>query len=328
MWSEFSLPAWLASIIAPGLLAGALILIAALWLDRWLGEPRRFHPLVGFGNLAQRIEAFCRRLSFLSEKQQGVLGWMLAVVPVVWVTAFLVAWAEQCSPLLWFVLNAAILYLTIGGRSLIQHVENIYRPLKAGEIDQARKQVSLIVSRNTEKMQEKEIVSSAIESVLENGNDAVFAPMIWFLLLGAPGAVLLRLVNTLDAMWGYKNDKYLNFGFFSAKMDDLLCWLPARVTALVYALQGSFKEAIHCWQTQAKACSSPNGGVVMTTGAGALKVTIGGPAYYHGVLHDKKPMGIGAYATADVIPCANRLVVRGSFALSYLWLACVLAGIF
>ncbi|CAM3607428.1 cobalamin biosynthesis protein [Vibrio aerogenes CECT 7868] len=312
----------------PGLLAGAWLLIGALWLDKWLGEPRRFHPLAGFGNLVQRIEAFCRGMPGLSEKQQGVLGWLLAVVPVVLITVFLVALAWRLSPVVWFGLNAVILYVTIGGRSLIEHAEYIYQPLQAGEIERAREQVSMIVSRNTENMQEKDMVSAAIESVLENGNDAVFAPVIWFLIAGAPGAVLFRLVNTLDAMWGYKNEKYLHFGFFSAKIDDFLAWLPARITALIYAFQGSFSHAMDCWRTQAKACSSPNGGVVMTTGAGALNVTIGGPAYYHGVLHEKQPMGVGPYATAEAIPRANRLVERGSFALSYLWLACVLAGLF
>lgn len=183
MWSEFSLPAWLASIIAPGLLAGALILIAALWLDRWLGEPRRFHPLVGFGNLAQRIEAFCRRLSFLSEKQQGVLGWMLVsgARSVGHGVSGRVGRAVQPAALVCPQCRDPVSHYR--HCSLIQHVENIYLPLKAGEIDQARKQVSLIVSRNTEKMQEKEIVST-IESVLENGNDAVFAPMIWFFAVG------------------------------------------------------------------------------------------------------------------------------------------------
>ncbi|WP_375749677.1 adenosylcobinamide-phosphate synthase CbiB [Vibrio sp. HN007] len=309
------------------LLAGAWILVCALWLDKWLGEPKRFHPLVGFGNLAKRIESFCRDIRFLSESQQGFLAWTLAVVPLVFVTAYLVSLALQVHYALWFVLNTVILYLTIGGRSLIEHADNIYQPLKAGDIDGARYQVSMIVSRNTEKMEEKEITSSAIESVLENGNDAVFAPMFWFLIFGAPGAVLLRLSNTLDAMWGYKNDKYLNFGYISAKIDDFLGWIPARITALVYASQGSFRKSIACWKNQAKECSSPNGGVVMTAGAGALKVTIGGPTYYHGVLHDKKPMGIGEYAKADSIPLANQLVERGSFTLSYIWLVCVITGV-
>ncbi|UGA57381.1 adenosylcobinamide-phosphate synthase CbiB [Vibrio sp. VB16] len=313
--------------VGKSMLVSAVILVVALWLDRWFGEPKRFHPLIGFGRMVNSLEKTCRACSFISEKQQGVLAWTMAVIPVVATTYILLSWVAQISLSLWFGLNAIVVYLTIGGTSLIEHAQNIYRPLKAGDIDQARYQVSMIVSRNTEKMVEKEITSSTIESVLENGNDAVFAPMFWFLIFGAPGAVLFRLANTLDAMWGYKNKQYLNFGFFSAKSDDLLGWIPARLTAVIYAFQGNFSSAMQCWREQAKQCSSPNGGVVMTAGAGALQVMIGGPTYYHGVLHDKKPMGIGKPAQWQSIPAANRLVSRGSFALGYLWLICVIVGV-
>ena len=312
-------------LISASMLTGALILILALWMDKWLGEPRRFHPLVGFGRLANVAEQRCRGLTLLSGKQRGTLAWLISVIPLVVLTFLLLELAKQLSVSVWFALNVIILYLTIGGKSLTEHAEAIYTPLRAGDLEQARYAVSMIVSRNTDKMSEKEITSSAIESVLENGNDAVFAPVFWFLILGAPGAVLFRLANTLDAMWGYKNERYLQFGWFTARTDDFLGWIPARITALTYAFQGRFNTAIECWRSQAKECSSPNGGVVMTTGAGALGVIIGGPTYYHGVLHDKKPMGSGAVADWRAIPGANRLVCRGSFLLSYLWLACVLA---
>jgi adenosylcobinamide-phosphate synthase len=309
------------------LLRGALIVIAALWLDRGLGEPRRFHPLVGFGNLVKKVEKWLRRLRFLSVRLQGILAWGLAVLPLVVLTFLLHHFLAQLSLPLSAVADVFILYLSIGGKSLIEHAHNIYLPLQAGDLDKARDQVALIVSRNTEKMSEKEITSAAVESVLENGNDAVFAPLFWFVVFGAPGAVLFRLANTLDAMWGYKNDRYLHFGYAAAKADDLLAWLPARLCAITYALQGQFASALHCWRTQAKACSSPNGGVVMTAGAGALGVIIGGPTYYHGVLHDKKPMGTGEVADWRTIPRANRLVSRGSLALSYLWLIFVCLGV-
>ena len=299
-----------------------------------VGGTRRLHPLVGFGWLVTGVEKWCRGLTLFSKmkpvggkKQQGVLAWLISVVPPVVLTFFLLDVVKQISVPIWFVMNVVILYLTIGGKSLIEHAENIYTPLKSGDLEQARYAVSMIVSRNTDKMSEKEITSSAIESVLENGNDAVFGPMFWFLILGAPGAVLFRLANTLDAMWGYKHERYLQFGWFTARADDILGWIPARITALAYAFQGNLNTAIECWRSQAKECSSPNGGVVMTTGAGALGVIIGGPTYYHGVLHDKKPMGSGEVADWHTIPFANRFVIRGSFALSYLWLAFVLAGV-
>lgn len=309
----------------PQLTAGVILLLA-LCLDQLLGEPRRWHPLVGFGWLASQCERLCRGLPGLSVRWQGRVAWLLAVMPVLLATVSLLALLARLSPLAWMLGNCVLLYLTLGGRSLIQHAENIYHPLSRGDLADARYQVSMIVSRNTDKMDETAITSSAIESVLENGNDAVFGPMVWFLLLGAPGAVLFRLANTLDAMWGYKTARYLDFGRFSARTDDLLGWLPARITALFYAVQGRFGQAIWCWRHQAKACSSPNGGVVMTTGAGALGIIIGGPTYYHGVLHDKKPMGLGEVASWQSIPFANRLVTRGSFALAVIWLVLVVTA--
>lgn len=320
---------WLNVTVSLGdnLLIGAVILVAALWLDKWLGEPTKYHPLVGFGHWVNAIEIQCRRIGYLNAGFQGQLAWVIAVVPIVMVIAIIALVLAQFSFLGWCIFNVFVLYLTLGGKSLIVHAHNIYLPLSGGDIEEARRQVSMIVSRNTDKMKEKDITSSAIESVLENGNDAVFAPLFWFVIFGAPGAVLFRLANTLDAMWGYKNDRYLHFGRFTAKIDDVLGWVPARITALVYAFQGQFVNAIRCWRSQAKECSSPNGGVVMTAGAGALDVSIGGPTYYHGVLHDKKSMGSGAEATWQTIPLANQLVSRGSFAISYAWLVCVIVGV-
>ncbi len=295
----------------------ALIVVGALWLDYWLGEPNKYHPLVGFGAFANAVEKRCRSFSALNVRLQGVLAWSVSVLPWVAICYLALGEIESLSPSLWLVLNIVILSMTIGGRSLLDHAQAIFVPLQAGDLESARYAVSMIVSRNTDKMGEKEMASSAIESVLENGNDAVFAPIVWFLVLGAPGAVLFRLANTLDAMWGYKTERYLHFGWCAARIDDVLGWAPARVTALFYAIQGSFFTALRCWRQQARQCSSPNGGVVMTAGAGALKVIIGGPTYYHGVLHDKKPLGIGSVATWREIPLANQLVFRGSLYFSH-----------
>lgn len=308
------------------MLLSALILLFALWMDRWLGEPAKFHPLVGFGWLASKIEATVRKQNGFSVRQQGVIAWVIAVIPLTLAVTALLVLAVQLSLALYVVLSSILVYLTLGGRSLVEHADNIYKPLQADDIESARYQVSLIVSRNTEKMSAQDITSSTVESVLENGNDAVFAPMFWFIVFGAPAAVLFRLANTLDAMWGYKNEQYLNFGRFTAKSDDVLGCIPARLTAIIYAFQGHFNKAITCWRTQAKTCKSPNGGVVMTTGAGALNIIIGGPTFYHGVLHDKEPMGCGELATWHAIPEASLLVTRGSFALGYILFVCAVVG--
>lgn len=298
----------------------AALLAAALLLDHILGEPRRFHPLIGFGNWANRVEKHCRRLFAAQHlRLAGIVAWGVAVLPIVFATWLLLQTVAQYSLSLWLAANVVLLYLCIGGNSLLFHANAIYRPLQQGNIHLARQKVALIVSRETASMDERQITSAAVESVLENGNDALFAALFWFVLAGAPGAVLFRLVNTLDAMWGYKNERYFQFGYTAAHADDLLGWLPARLTALTYALQGNFRLAVQCWRQQAGQCASPNGGVVMCAGAGALNTRIGGPAVYHGIMKDKIYMGCGELADCRVIPRANRLVKHGA----WIWVSAV-----
>ena len=162
----------------------------------------------------------------------------------------------------------------------------------------ARQKVGYIVSRQTEHMTAIDVRRATIESVLENGADAVFAPLFWFMLLGPFGALLYRLTNTLDAMWGYKNQRYLYFGWAAARLDDTLNWLPARLTASSYALLGNTPQAIQAWRRHAPLLESPNAGPVMTAGAGALNLNLGGPATYHGKLKDKPWFG-GAKQPGD-----------------------------
>ncbi|MNZ78367.1 cobalamin biosynthesis protein [compost metagenome] len=160
------------------------------------------------------------------------------------------------------------------------------------------------------------------ESVLENGSDAVFAALFWFLVAGAPGVVLYRLSNTLDAMWGYRNERFERFGWAAAKIDDVLNYLPARLVALTYALLGKTALALRCWQRQAPQWDSPNAGPVMAAGAGALGVALGGAAIYHGELHVRPDLGEGPAPGARDIERALNLVYGGVL----LWLALLLLG--
>jgi adenosylcobinamide-phosphate synthase len=147
-----------------------------------------------------------------------------------------------------------------------------------------------------------------VESLLENGNDAVFGTLFWFVIAGGPGALLFRLANTLDAMWGYRTPRFQAFGCAAARLDDTLNWIPARLTALSYTLLGNRHLAWRCWHAQAKQWSSPNAGPVMAAGAGALQVQLGGTASYDGVIEQRPPLGSGRDAGAADILRAWRLV--------------------
>ena len=154
------------------------------------------------------------------------------------------------------------------------------------------------------------------------GSDAVFAALFWFCLLGAPGVVLYRLSNTLDAMWGYRNERFERFGWAAAKIDDVLNYVPARLVALTYALLGHTRLALRCWRRQAPLWDSPNAGPVMAAGAGALGVSLGGSAVYHGIEEQRPQLGEGAPPRARDIERALNLVYGGVA----LWMLVLVAG--
>ena len=293
---------------------------AALVLDRWLGEPRRWHPLVGFGQWAGWLE----RHLHADRYARGLLAWGLAVLPISLCCWMLVVQAGRLSPWLGWTLQAGLLYLCIGLRSLAQHAAPIIQALRAGELEQARRAVSMIVSRDTGSLDARQVAVAGTESMLENGSDAVFAALFWFVLLGAPGVVAYRLANTLDAMWGYRTPHWRRFGWAAARIDDGLNWLPARMVALTYALCGCTGAALACWRRQGGRWDSPNAGPVMAAGAGALRVRLGGGAPYHGHWKRRPRLGLGHAADAGSVAAATRLVQRG---VVLWWLILLMSGV-
>jgi adenosylcobinamide-phosphate synthase len=292
----------------------ALIAACALLLDRLLGEPRRAHPLVGFGRLASALESRQNRTAWApwSRRLHGLLAVLLLLPPLVLLSRLVVR-----APVAGTAAEIALLYLTLGGQSLAQHARRVTQALVDGDLPLARERVGCMVSRDTGAMQDTDVARATIESVLENGNDAVFGALFWFAVAGAPGAVLYRLANTLDAMWGYRTPRFLYFGWAAARLDDVLNLIPARLTALTYALLGRFTRAWHCWRTQGPLWKSPNAGPVMAAGAGALGVCLGGPAYYHGALQQRPTLGINDAPVAADIERAVGLVQHGVI----VWLA-------
>ena len=287
----------------------AVALFLGLLIDHFVGEAKRWHPLVGFGNAASGLEKAANPSSDSEGKLHGLVCWGLMVLIPVMAISLVVS---QLSGLALLVVNALVVYFVVGLKSLAEHGRNVAVPLLAGDLLTARQQIAMMVSRDTDKLTEQQVASATCESVLENGSDAIFSALFWFFLLGAPGAILYRGANTLDAMWGYKTDRYRRFGWAAARIDDVLNWLPARLTAFSYGLVGNFSSGLKCARQQGGLTDSPNAGYVMAAGAGALEISIGGAAIYHGEEHQRPVFGMGPVAEATDIERAIGLVQRTS----------------
>ena len=302
------------------LLVMALMLLAAVLLDRLLGEPQHFHPLAGFGWLAKRVEGIFYGATDAVPAMHYLRG-IVAVSALLLPFVLSAMWLQQI-PIMGTVFSIALLYFAIAPRSLREHAERVAQAFSASDLPAARQAVSMMVSRDTSQLDEEGVARAAVESVLENGNDAIFAALFWFVVAGAPGVVLYRLSNTLDAMWGYRNQRYNYFGWAAARLDDVLNFIPARLTALGYALVGHTRSGLHCWRQQADTWDSPNAGPVMASGAGALCVRLGGAAIYHGELEQRPSLGCGMTASAADITRAVQLVQHTL----YLWLMVIASG--
>jgi adenosylcobinamide-phosphate synthase len=300
----------------PNYLTLAIAATLAIGIDAWLGEAKRFHPLVGFGWLVNGLEASLNPVHQQSKTKQrwvGAMALCLLVIPIVLLSYWL------CHlKFLYFIANTGLLFFAIGHKSLHEHANAVLNALNHNDLSQAQLLTSYMVSRDTEAI---EPITATIESVLENGNDGVFGAVFWFLIAGGAGALAYRLVNTLDAMWGYKSKRFLYFGWAAARLDDTLNYIPARLCALTYALLGQTKLAISCWKNQAVLWDSPNAGPVMAAGAGALNIQLGGSARYQGEWHLRPKLGSDLSPLTNDITRALRLVSHGL----YLWLAIALS---
>jgi adenosylcobinamide-phosphate synthase len=278
-------------------------------LDRALGDPRRWHPVAGFGSLAAALE----KRTYAAGRGRGATH----VAVLVGSTATLGALAERAarrSGTLHTLLTAAATWTVLGGRSLTREAETIDAQLRRGDLASARTQVRNLVGRETAGLDADEVARACIESLAENTSDAVVAPLLWGGLLGVPGLLAYRAVNTLDAMVGHRNDRYAQFGWAAARLDDLANWVPARVAgALALAAAPSRDRAAGgraAIKRDAPAHPSPNGGVVEAAFAGVLGVRLGGSNTYDGRVEDRGTLGTGTAAgRADIAP-ATRLARR------------------
>lgn len=263
-----------------------MLMLAALLLDVLLGWPnwlfmRIRHPVVWIGALIEFLERLFNKPS-ASNRQRfaaGVLSSLL-VIGVSCTVAILVVLLLP-DGLTGFLIEAVLISSLLAARSLYEHVAAVERPLRQKNLQAARHALSMIVGRDTRELDESGISAAALESLAENASDGVFAPLFWGILLGLPGVAAYKAINTLDSMIGHRSPRYLHYGRFAARLDDLVNFLPARLSAVLVWLADAGRVSMASIARQAVHHRSPNAGWPESAMAFALGVRLSGPRVYH-----------------------------------------------
>ena len=275
----------------------AIALLIGWVLDLLIGDPQRLpHPIVWFG----KIIAWCEhRLNKGSHRKlKGALmavGLILMVFALTWLarislTSHLSPLTTSISPLTTSIFDAIIIFYCLAGTTLIREVRAVFLALDRS-LEEGRAQVARIVGRDTSELSAQEVRTAALETLAENLSDGVIAPLFWFAILGTPGMLAYKMVNTLDSMIGYRTERYRDFGCWAAHIDDVANYIPARLTALLMII-GSLR--LSTWKfviKNGRNHASPNSGYPEAALAGILDCRFGGPHYYFGQLFDKPYIG-------------------------------------
>ena len=268
-----------------------LTMAVAFLLDTLIGDPRtRLHPVVLMGNLISLLEKILLRAED-SSTAKLIKGAIL--VSIMLGTSYVIGLLIECAALSTGSLTAEIfiealtLAFMISPRSLADAGREIHDLLMLGNLNEARRKVGWIVGRDTDQLNEPEIVRATVETIAENTVDGIISPLFFFLIGGLPMAIVYRAANTMDSMLGYKNDKYLYFGRAAARLDDVMNYLPARLTAILFItaaaiLNLDYRNALHMVRRDADKHPSPNGGYAEAAVAGALNIRLGGFNSYFG----------------------------------------------
>lgn len=295
-------------------------------IDRLVGDPPHWpHPVRWMGKL---IIFFEKRWNNGEWKKWKGIGMLLFILFFVFaITTLFVLIGYQIHPYVGIGVESIIISTTIAQRSLKEAALEVYYPLKKGDLVEARKKLSYIVGRDTDSLDEGEIARGAIETVAENTSDGVTAPLFWALIGGAPLAMVYRATNTCDSMVGYINERYKLFGWASAKWDDVMNWIPSRLTGMIMLLgkgtKGmSYRQAWAILSRDAKKHPSPNSGWGEAAVAGILGIQLGGINYYKGFISNRAKMGDPIYPIqAEHIIKANSILNKTVFLfLLLLWI--------
>lgn len=263
---------WIEMVLIP-LLGGCL-------LDKLLGDPLWLpHPVVGFGKLIARCER--RGNQGVHRKRNGALTAVVLILLVFLVSWGLLEGANRVHPWLKVILSVVAVFYCLAGKTLIDEVRMVFESADIS-LEAGRKQVSRIVGRDTSSLSDQEVRTAALETLAENLSDGVIAPLFWYFLLGVPGMLAYKMVNTLDSMIGYRNSRYKDFGCWAARIDDVANYLPARLTALLMVLVSGRWSLLKFVAHYGRMHASPNSGYPEAALAGILNCRFGGPHEYFG----------------------------------------------
>ncbi|QTA82460.1 Cobalamin biosynthesis protein [Desulfonema limicola] len=304
------------------------VLPSAFLLDFIFGDPDfSFHPIRCMGKAIDSLEPVFRKFPLSLTISGGVFA--ICLISGIWLlTFFLVKTAGFFYPPLKAFLEIIIIYFCIAPHSLEKAGMEIYRILKQNNLPEARQKLSMIVGRDVTKLSETGAARAAVETVAENLSDGVIAPLFFAALGGAPLIMAYKMINTLDSMIGYKNEKYINFGRIAARIDDIANYIPARISVFLIALAAQIlsqkgKAALKTAKLEGNKHTSPNAGYPEAAFAGALGIRLGGPNIYHGTRVEKPYIGkwFAEVKVEDIKKACDLM-----FLSSFLWFALVWAG--
>lgn len=267
-------------------------------LDTIIGDPYKLpHPIRWIGSFISILEKLCRKIA-KSNTMLMILGAILVFI-VVFVSGgitLLVLKLASFNKYVYLIVSSVICYYMLAGKSLKTESMKVYKAFENNDTEGARKAVSMIVGRDTQSLTKEGIIKAAVETVAENSSDGVVAPLIYMLIFGPVGGVVYKAVNTMDSMIGYVEEKYFYIGKFAAKLDDVLNYIPARISGILviisaFILRYDYKNAFRIFKRDRRKHASPNSAQTESAMAGALGVQLAGDATYFGVVHKKPYIG-------------------------------------
>lgn len=269
-------------------------------LDFLIGDPTWMpHPIRAIGKLIEFLEKGIRSLS-LGANGMKIAGVFLLVITVgvsYTATALILHYALELSSYAYLTVSTILIYFELATGCLAREAASIHSTLEEKELEIARKKLSMIVGRDTENLSKKEIIRATVETVAENIVDGIVSPLLYIVIGGPALGMAYKAVNTLDSMVGYKNEKYKDLGWASAKFDDIINWVPARITGILMPIAGGLierkatKRSMQIYKRDKAKHTSPNAGHPEAVMAGILNVQLGGPSYYGGVKVEKPLIG-------------------------------------